>query len=165
METKDRKTTTKSRNPAGKESVKDKVNGWIHKSPKLEAFVENSTYFIKHPDKFTEKVNEIYNRATESEGQKQIGEFAGKLKSAYRMTKMALSGEYEGIPKGKVILGMVGLFYLISPVDIFPDFLPFLGFVDDAGLLLWLVKYAAEEVDKFEQWEQSQGLTTANPAY
>lgn len=163
METKDKKTN-KNRT-ANKESVKDRLSGWIHKSPRLEAFVENSSYYIKHPEKFTEKVNEVYNRATNNSGEKPIGEFAGKIKSLFRMVKLSLSGEYTGIPKGKVIFGLVALTYLVSPVDIFPNFLGFLGFADEAALMLWLIKNADEELSRFEQWESTQGAVSSSPAY
>jgi uncharacterized membrane protein YkvA (DUF1232 family) len=45
----------------------------------------------------------------------------------------------------KIILIILGIAYLISPVDIIPDFLvPFLGFVDDGlvtAILYYLIRY------------------------
>jgi uncharacterized membrane protein YkvA (DUF1232 family) len=77
------------------------------------------------------------------------------------MVKMGWSGEYTGIPKGKLIVGALALTYLISPVDLIPDVLPFIGFIDDAALLIWLVKQANEEVEKFEKWEKQHGMSHA----
>lgn len=162
METKEKKNKTKG---SGRESVKDRVESWIHKSPKLEKFVENTSYYIKHPSEFNEKLNEIYNKATEKSEHHTLSDFAGKIKSVYRMVKMSLDGEYQGIPKGQVIMGLAAFGYLISPFDILPnDVLPFVGFVDEAALGFWLIKNISEEVEKFEQWERSQPATT-NPAY
>ena len=163
METKEKKNKATKSTTNG--TIKDKMSRWIHRSPKLEKFVDNTGYFIKHPDKFTERVNEIYNQATSRGEYKTLAEFGAKMQSAYRMTKLTLSGEYTGIPKGQLIMGLAGLVYLISPVDIIPDVLPFFGFVDDAALMLWLVRNAAEQVERFEQWEQAQGTVSANPAY
>lgn len=162
METKEKKNRARS---SGNESFKDKVNEWIAKSPKLEKFVENTSYFIKHPDEFTNKVNEIYNRATNKNETLALSDFAGKIKSFYRMSKMALSGEYNEVPKGQVFLAFGALIYLISPVDIAPDFLGFLGIAGEAALLTWLVKFAADEIEKFEKWEAGQGFKSVNPAY
>ncbi|MBX9853017.1 MAG: DUF1232 domain-containing protein [Cytophagaceae bacterium] len=162
METKERKVKGKG---VQEESFKDRVGKWISKSPKLEKFVDNTGYFIKHPDKFTEKINEIYQKATNTKEGKSLSEFGGKIKSLYRMGKMTFSGEYDGIPKSKVILGFVAFAYLISPIDLLPDFLPFIGFVDDAALMIWFIKEAAEEVEKFEKWEGTHGVKTVNPAY
>jgi uncharacterized membrane protein YkvA (DUF1232 family) len=162
METKEKKSKGKG---ANHETIKDRMNRWISKSPKLEKFVDNTSYFIKHPDKFTEKINEIYNQATSKGEYKTLAEFGSKVKSLYRMGRLSISGEYTGVPKGQVVLGFAALIYLISPIDLIPDFLPFIGFVDDAALMLWLIRNAAEEVEKFEQWEQARGIQSVNPAY
>lgn len=163
METKEKKS--KNRPGAQKESVKDRVNKWISQNPKIEKLVDNTGYFIKHPEKFTERANEIFNKATNRQENQTLGDFGNKVKSLFRMTKMALNGQYTAIPKGRVILGLAALAYIVSPVDLFPDFLPFVGFMDDAAMMLWLVKYASEELEKFEQWEKSQNITTATPTY
>lgn len=159
METKEKK------NKGKKGTMKDRMSRWVSKSPKLEKFVDNTGYFIKHPDKFTEKVNEVYNQATSRGEYKTLPEFGSKVSSLFRMSKMALNGEYAGVPKAKVILGSLAIVYLLSPIDIIPDALPFLGFVDEAALLLWLVRNAADEVERFEQWEKAQGTQSINPAY
>ena len=156
METKERNKTK------NKKSVADKMNRWVKNNPKLNNVIDTTGYYVKHPDKFTEKVNEIYSKATNSEQQKSRSELTAKIKSLYRMVKMGWSGEYTGIPKGRLVMGGLALAYLVAPVDIIPDALPFIGFMDDAALLIWLVKQANDEVEKFEQWEQQHGM---NPAH
>lgn len=166
METKEKKN--KGRNTTGgttNGTIKERVNRWISRSPRLEKFVDNTGYFIKHPDKFTERVNEIYNQATSRGEYKTLAEFGSKFQAAFRMAKLTLSGEYTGIPKGQLLMELGALVYLISPIDLIPDALPFFGFVDDAALMLWLVRNIADQVDKFEVWEQARGTTSVNPAY
>ena len=154
METKEKNRTK------NKKSASDKMSGWLKNNPKLNKALDNTGYYIKHPEKFTEKVNEIYKKATNSDQDKPLSELTSKVKALYRMVKMGLSGEYTGIPKGRLILGLIALAYLISPVDILPDALPFFGFLDDAAMLIWLVKAANEEVEKFEQWERTHSMQT-----
>jgi uncharacterized membrane protein YkvA (DUF1232 family) len=163
METKEKRNKQAKSTTNG--TLKDRMGRWIHRSPKLEKFVDNTSYFIKHPDKFTERVNEIYNQATSRGEYKTLAEFGSKFQSAFRMAKLTISGEYTGIPKGQLFAGLAALVYVISPIDLIPDALPFLGFVDDAALLLWLVRNASEQIDRFEQWEQAQGTASVNPAY
>lgn len=165
METKEKKNKGKSTTGTTNGTIKDRMSRWISKSPKLEKFVDNTGYYFKHPDKFTERVNEIYNQATSRGEYKTLAEFGAKLQSGYRMAKLTLSGEYTGIPKGQLIIGLAATAYLLSPVDIIPDSLPFLGFADEFALMLWLVRNAAEQIDKFEKWESAQGAVSANPAY
>jgi len=40
----------------------------------------------------------------------------------------------------KIVVGLAVL-YLLSPIDLIPDFIPVLGQADDALLLAWLIRY------------------------
>jgi uncharacterized membrane protein YkvA (DUF1232 family) len=53
-------------------------------------------------------------------------------------------------------LAGLGLLYLVSPLDLLPDFLPG-GFADDAAVIGFVVKKLRSELVAFEAWEKSQG--------
>lgn len=40
----------------------------------------------------------------------------------------------------KIVVGLAVL-YLLSPIDLIPDFIPVIGQADDALLVAWLVRY------------------------
>ena len=70
-----------------------------------------------------------------------------RLVDAYRR------GEYREISPRKLGLLAAGLAYVISPLDVVPDFVP-LGFLDDAIVLGLLLRSVKSEVDTFRRWEQ-----------
>src|SRR5687768_12928223 len=121
------------RRNTNQESVKTKINKWFLQYPKLQKFISNSGYFIKNPEKLNEKLNELYNSATNAAEKQTLIEFGLKIQTLYRMIKMSLNGQYKGIPKGQLLFGLTGFLYLVSPTDLVPDFIPFLGFADDAA--------------------------------
>lgn len=43
-------------------------------------------------------------------------------------------GDYREIPWATVGALTVALGYFLAPIDVLPDFIPFLGFVDDAAV-------------------------------
>lgn len=47
--------------------------------------------------------------------------------------------------KIKAVIG-ASLLYFVMPLDIIPDFLPLIGYTDDAGALLLTVKYVSSHV-------------------
>jgi uncharacterized membrane protein YkvA (DUF1232 family) len=167
MENKEKKLKERK----NKGSVKDRFNRWMARHPKFDKLASQTSYYVKHPDEFSAELNNFYNKATSRGENKTLAEFGTKLSALYRMAKMSINNEYNGIPKIKIILGSLAIIYLISPYnnEKSPDFLPFFGFADDAVLLLWLIKNADEEVDKFEAWEKSErpveNIETASPAY
>jgi uncharacterized membrane protein YkvA (DUF1232 family) len=48
------------------------------------------------------------------------------------------------------------LIYLFSPVDIIPDYIPFVGIIDDFVLLGFFIRSIRKEVERFREWESKQ---------
>jgi uncharacterized membrane protein YkvA (DUF1232 family) len=49
---------------------------------------------------------------------------------------------------------VAGLVYLISPIDFVPDFIPFIGWVDDGFIVYFLVKRLLVELERYESRKQ-----------
>jgi uncharacterized membrane protein YkvA (DUF1232 family) len=41
---------------------------------------------------------------------------------------------------------VAGLIYFISPIDAIPDFIPFIGYLDDLGVIMALLKFLGHEL-------------------
>lgn len=59
------------------------------------------------------------------------------------------------IPKKTVIVGIFALLYLINPIDIFPDFIPLIGFVDDIAALAFAASLVKDDLDKYRVWKMN----------
>ena len=46
--------------------------------------------------------------------------------------------------------------YVINPFDLIPDYLPFVGVIDDALVLGLLYKAVRRDLNKFLEWERAQ---------
>ncbi|MEW2354725.1 YkvA family protein [Spirillospora sp. NPDC029432] len=55
-------------------------------------------------------------------------------------------GEPYRTGKGKIVAMVAAVLYIVSPVDLVPDFLLPVGVVDDATALTWLVIAAGQEL-------------------
>ena len=71
-----------------------------------------------------------------------------------RLLKASLSGAYTGLSARKLVAIVAAMLYLISPLDVIPDFIPVVGYVDDAAVIAWVLKTIAEELKDFRSWEQ-----------
>ena len=60
--------------------------------------------------------------------------------------------EYTAIPKGTIVSIVAVLIYLLSPIDIVPDAIPVLGYMDDAALVLLVLSFGVDhDLDKYRE--------------
>ena len=65
-----------------------------------------------------------------------------------------IHGRYHEYNKSSIILALAGLIYVVSPLDVIPDFLP-LGFLDDITIITWAIAKIACELSKYSQWKST----------
>ncbi len=67
-----------------------------------------------------------------------------------------MRGEYTSFSKTPLVLITAGLLYFISPMDLIVDFLPGIGYLDDATVIALLYQALRPEIKKFEEWERQR---------
>jgi uncharacterized membrane protein YkvA (DUF1232 family) len=70
-----------------------------------------------------------------------------------RLVRCWARGEYRDVPRSTMILVLGALVYFVSPIDAILDQIPFIGLVDDAAILAWVVSEVKVELDAFRAWE------------
>jgi len=78
-----------------------------------------------------------------------------RLRAIPRMIGAVMRGEYDGMGKSKLALMGFGVIYMISPIDLVPDFLVLIGVVDDFGVFLWLIASLLGESGRYVDWERA----------
>ncbi|PWS27373.1 methyltransferase type 11 [Pedobacter yonginense] len=87
------------------------------------------------------------------------GELEGvwsKLVMLFAISKDYVNGDYTEIPKGSIVAILGGLIYFLSPIDVVPDFVPVLGFIDDIFILNLVYKQVLKDLEKYKTWKDSQ---------
>jgi uncharacterized membrane protein YkvA (DUF1232 family) len=75
------------------------------------------------------------------------------LQTLLRMLRAAGEGRYRQLSGKNLALAALGILYLVSPLDMIPDFLPG-GFSDDAAVIGFIVRRLRTELVAFEAWER-----------
>jgi uncharacterized membrane protein YkvA (DUF1232 family) len=75
------------------------------------------------------------------------------LTALYRLLRAYIHKEYRDIPWGSIVLVAVGILYFVSPIDLIPDVLPVIGYIDDAAVIAFVVKQIKADLDNFLAWE------------
>lgn len=92
------------------------------------------------------------------EGDGAMARVAQDLHSMLRLTKAWASREYQAVPWKAVVYIVAAVVYFVNPVDLIPDVLTGLGFVDDAAVIAAVVRSVNAELVAFRQWEAAAEL-------
>lgn len=82
--------------------------------------------------------------------------FIKKIPVMVRMVKSIMAKNGYKPEMKNVILPALVLLYLISPLDIIPDWIPIIGVFDDIALLAFAMPLLIAETEKFVAWEASR---------
>jgi len=66
-----------------------------------------------------------------------------------------VQNKYHGYSKRSVLLCVAGLIYLISPIDLIPDFIPVTGLLDDAVVIGYIFTQLHEELMKYSKFKST----------
>ncbi len=87
---------------------------------------------------------------------KEIKRVIEKVKVLLEMIGAYAKGDYKRIPQKTLILIVAALIYLANPFDLVPDFIPGIGFLDDARVILFVFQSIFEDIQEFERWKESK---------
>jgi uncharacterized membrane protein YkvA (DUF1232 family) len=77
----------------------------------------------------------------------------------FSLLKDWMAGRYPVIP-WTVVATLVGaLLYVLSPLDLIPDFIPVVGFTDDAGVFAVALSFAGADLAKYREWKRQRAET------
>ena len=82
------------------------------------------------------------------------GGFFEDVKTLFTMLSEYAKGNYKGLRKRSIIKVVAGGLYLVSFIDLIPDFIPFIGWADDVAVLFFIYRSLKKEIDLFKAWQQ-----------
>jgi uncharacterized membrane protein YkvA (DUF1232 family) len=78
------------------------------------------------------------------------------LKTLRRFAAAYRSGEYRQVSRSTKVLAALTIAYLMWPIDLIPDFIPVVGYADDAALLALVLRRISGDLERFRAWEESR---------
>lgn len=110
-----------------------------------------------NPGRLIRMLQQGINRINSIENQPEaLIEIKENLHVFLRMIIAFYKRKYLNIPWTTLLKIGAAIIYFLFPVDVIPDFIPVLGFLDDASVLALVVNAIRDDLNKFKAWEQSQ---------
>lgn len=125
------------------------ANKAIDKQKKEDILDADLEYIIEGEEKLKEKLKDSIH----------LERFAKDLMLFMSLIKDYYTGNYRDVPYKTISAVVVGILYTLNPIDIIPDFIPFIGHIDDALVLAFCLKLVEKDLQKYQTWKNSQSTT------
>jgi uncharacterized membrane protein YkvA (DUF1232 family) len=158
------KKTTRKQAPAKKAAVtatpttrrsRRAAVGQLARSAPMSKYFTNAraraARMLDDPDALRKVADESFRSAAS-----RSGPFAAVMDDFRTLVRLVVAysrGNYRDIPPESLALVVAGLLYVVSPLDLIPDFVPGVGYLDDAVVVGWVIKSVRDELDAFRAWE------------
>lgn len=84
---------------------------------------------------------------------KVLAKYLNDLCEIFELLRDRVTGKYKGTP-WRTIAALTGaLIYSLSPIDLLLDFIPGIGFFDDALVIGLAIKLAQPDLEKYREWK------------
>jgi uncharacterized membrane protein YkvA (DUF1232 family) len=115
--------------------------------------------FSQKQESFTEADMARVIRKRKILGQKfafssRLRRYASEFRLLFSMLNDYYHRRYREVPW--YIISSIGaaLLYVLTPIDLLPDFIPLIGYIDDASVFALCLNLARKEVKKYQDWKE-----------
>ena len=119
----------------------------------IKKFLANSSW-VQEAKAFIndkEKMQNLLNSFKEFFNNNSLEEIKDNMKEAFNYVSDVFSGRYKDYSMTALITLVAGMVYVVSPIDIIPDFIPVVGFTDDITVFLFVLKSVNDELERYRK--------------
>ena len=98
----------------------------------------------------------IGNGAAAEEKGSSLGKQFENFKLLWQLLKDYYNKKYPNAPWKLIAAIGFAVLYLVSPLDVIPDFIPLVGFVDDASVFALVVAGFSSDIEDYKKWLAAQ---------
>jgi len=104
-----------------------------------------------------EKIDEMADQATRRLGGIKIfADIIDDFLTLIRLVRAYTFRGYREVPLGSILAAVGAIVYFVNPVDIIPDFIPVIGYIDDVAVVGFALKFIRDDLEAFRIWEEQQ---------
>ena len=118
-----------------------------------QAKIEAKTY-LKDKKRTQHLIQAALNKAYQHRG--QMTKVWSELMALVRMVRAWSRGEYKRLPGRSILMALAAVIYFLDPLDLIPDFIPGIGYLDDATVIAFVFSSIHKDLQNFLDWERQK---------
>lgn len=127
--------------------------------------IDNETIRKEHKKRQEDfEEEDVHDVLEDEEAIKSKFENKGKLqrylddaKILFSLLKDYANGTYREVPFNVIAAIGGALLYVLSPIDLIPDFIPIIGYLDDAAVIAFCLNLIEKDLISYNIWKKQQG--------
>lgn len=109
-------------------------------------------YYVLHP----KKLMRLLRNAKKFASKEGLAKVKEDLFLICQYIRDIFTGQYKDYKWMNLVIMVAAIVYVVAPIDILPDFIPFTGLIDDSAILLWAASEFSEELEKYKNFLTSK---------
>ena len=86
----------------------------------------------------------------------KLAEYKDEVALVFSMIKDYVSGKYTQCPWRTIAVLVGSLAYVLTPIDLIPDFIPVIGWSDDCLALAGALAFAKMDLEEYKAWKAAR---------
>lgn len=129
------------------------MSGFSSQKADKELKKRQKTFSADKLKKLFQDKNELFSKFLNIEN---LNEYYRDFVDLFSLLQDWYKGRYKDVPW--LVISSIGgaLLYVLSPIDLIPDFLPIVGYLDDAAVFAALLKYVRLDLKKYRDWKYDE---------
>ena len=144
----------------GSRKKKPAAKAMVKPSPVLKERLEaefakaviSAKSYVENPQRLQSLFEEAARQAA-SMPKEPFAETWPYFQTMLRLIRAYSEAKYRDVPESTLVVIIAAIIYIVNPLDVIPDALPALGYLDDATVLALAVRRARQALDDFMIWE------------
>ncbi len=92
----------------------------------------------------------------------KVGKKLSNVPILVSLVRSYVRRDYQDIPIGSIIAIVSALIYFVSPIDLIPDNIPVIGYIDDVAVLAFVWTMVEGDVEEYKKWQVEKGKRIIN---
>jgi len=110
--------------------------------------------YVNDRQKAAQLIKEAIEKANRNQG--ALKKLWDQLKALFRLSSAWVKGEYTQVSLKTILWVIAAIIYFVNPFDVIADFIPGVGYVDDAVIIYFVINSIQRDLNKFLKWERSR---------